>query len=328
MLAAEYVIAVSEVANCCSDIKSVAKRFGVNIGIEASVYRMSQGQSCVVIASFTTDANRLVEYSLSLLVVQLLIKKAIARGAKIYAVGIWNTPLISNFADSKRLAELKRAKRRFDPWGRLNPGKFFAIRSRFKNLSGLTFSPAFFRSLIAVAAWCSPLLGWVSRVSRAKASHKWHVPRPEEGEGIPLLAETAQRCTYCGSCVSVCPAYVITNDELVTARAKLSLANALIKDRPIEEREAFANFQCIRCGLCEEVCQTRLPLKECYEQLEQLVARRYGHYPHEVVEPFINKVDENRDWVLETFGLDAAPWSPDEMTRQLPGSRKLRGGQS
>jgi L-lactate utilization protein LutB len=164
-------------------------------------------------------------------------------------------------------------------------------------------------------------LGTLAKFVSAPSPQEWAVPSPEESDGSALLTQTAQRCTRCGACVSACPAYLLTGDELVTARAKLQLSDALFRDVAVQPDEAFRPFQCIRCGLCEEVCQTRLPLRDCYDKLEQRVVRHYGSYPAELVQGFVARVDERREWMERTFGLDLADWAPAELTPRFSKSR-------
>ncbi len=116
-------------------------------------------------------------------------------------------------------------------------------------------------------------------------------------------------CIECLACVSVCPAYQLTGEELVTGRAKLRMAESLAARELVAPREALRHFQCLRCGLCEEVCQTRLPLRDCYLVLEGWVARQHGH-PAELIRDFLGRVDESQEWTSRAFGLDQPEWSP------------------
>ena len=81
--------------------------------------------------------------------------------------------------------------------------------------------------------------------------------------------------------------------------------------------EAHAAFQCLHCGLCEEVCQTRLPLRDCYLVLENWIDERFES-PGERLKNFIEKLDHQREFIKSVFGLDLPEWSPDEKPPRVP----------
>lgn len=196
-----------------------------------------------------------------------------------------------------------------DPNQILNPMKFFHVRTRFSNALGILFKPTLYGALLHVLCIFSPIVGIMSRLFGGKRENKWSVPKVEEENGHDLLIESSIRCAFCGACVSVCPAYILRHDELATARAKLKIAEAILSKDEIRLQETSRIFQCLHCGLCEEVCQTRLPLKDCYAALEALVEKRYGR-PVETIERFVELVNKNRTWIESAFGLDLAQWSP------------------
>lgn len=322
LLAAELVLKPGKVPGFHEKAKKLANRFGIELAQEAIVSRIKGDRRCVLIASFPVDKNRAADYYLKLLFVQILTHMGTAAGGYPYGIGIWNAPFFNAHYSEDRRKELLRAKRKFDTENLMNPGKFFGVRSWFFNLLGWLFFPKVMLSLLSIATAVSPIIGFVARRFATKPDTRWRVPSPKEEEGLYLLTQSEQRCTRCGSCVAVCPAYVLTGDELVTARAKLSLSQAMLEGEPVSEREAFNSFQCIRCGLCEEVCQTRLPLRECYDKTEELAVRHFSGSPDETVAHFVEMVDEKRDWINSTFGLDQADWSPPQMTVKLPPARR------
>ena len=84
-----------------------------------------------------------------------------------------------------------------------------------------------------------------------------------------------------------------------------------MRGEELEKAEALSSFQCLHCGLCEEVCQTHLPLRDCYLVLEDWIANRFGS-PVETVQEFVEKLDSNREYIKDIFGLDLPEWSPIE----------------
>jgi ferredoxin len=95
------------------------------------------------------------------------------------------------------------------------------------------------------------------------------------------------------------------------------MAEAMINGIRLEGSEAFASFQCLHCGLCEEVCQTHLPLRDCYLVLEDWLESRFGS-PAETVWDFIHELDSRREFVRDIFGLDLPEWSPEESLTRVP----------
>jgi ferredoxin len=95
------------------------------------------------------------------------------------------------------------------------------------------------------------------------------------------------------------------------------MAEAMKNGVELNQGEAHAPFQCLHCGLCEEVCQTRLPLRECYLVLEDRIENRFGS-PVETIKKFIEDLDSRRDFISEVFGLRVPEWSPEEHVNRVP----------
>jgi FAD/FMN-containing dehydrogenase/ferredoxin len=322
LLASEVVLPVGSVSGFVDRARKLAARFGIKPSIEVIVSRPCNGaEACVVIASFPCDPNRRWNYLLGLVLVQLLMCHGLSMHGRAYGLGIWNAPFVAASYPASERQRLLRLKQESDPHRLLNPNKFFGVRTRFFNIPGLFFRPGIFRGLLRLASALSPLLGAVAGNGRISSGHRWLTPSPEEEDGRRLLAEASLRCTSCGSCVSVCPAYVLTGDELVTGRSKLRMGDAWLSGREVQREESQRPFQCLHCGLCEEVCQTRLPLRECYGVLEGWIETRHG-YPHELVQGFVRQVDADRELIRVTFGLDLPDWSP---VGPPPGLREVQG---
>ena len=103
------------------------------------------------------------------------------------------------------------------------------------------------------------------------------------------------------------------------------MAEAWLRGEEVGGEEAHRPFQCLDCGLCEEVCQTRLPLRDCYHVLERWIEKRYG-YPQELIQGFIKQLDADRELIRITFGLDLPEWSPDRSVPDLREVQKSMGG--
>ncbi len=316
LLGAEVVVPGKKLLHYMSKVRKLARRFKVIPAIEVIVCRSEKTFAYLVLVSFSCDYTKSVHYALSLLLIQMMVRLAAKCGGYPYGIGIWNTPFIKNKYSRDNLNRLKADKKTLDQTEILNPYKFFKIKGRFFGIPSLFLHPNIFSVILAAAHFSSPLLGSFAALIRPKQQYRWNVPNKED-QGELLLSQSFQRCTSCGSCVSVCPAYHITHDELVTGRTKLRLSEALINGMELKKEEAHALFQCLHCGLCEEVCQTRLPLRECYLVLEDWIENRFGS-PVETVQKFVQELDSRRDFILEVFGLIVPEWSPEEFVNKVP----------
>ncbi len=321
LLASEVVLPRKSVPAFIERARRRARRLGIKPAIEAIVSRADDGtDTCVVIASFPCDPGRGWNYLLRLLLVQILMRDGLSMRGRAYGLGTWNAPFIAGSYSPAERHRLLRRKEELDPRHLLNPNKFFAVRTRFFNIPGLFFRPTVFRLCLCIASAFAPILRATAGNGGLSSSHRWVVPSPEEGDGSSLLAQTSLRCTSCGSCVSACPAYLLTGDELVTGRSKLRMADVWLGSREIQKDESHRPFQCLHCGLCEEVCQTRLPLRDCYQILERWIEKKHG-YPRELVQGFVRRLDADRELIRVTFGLDIPEWSPGKIP---PGLRDVQ----
>jgi FAD/FMN-containing dehydrogenase/ferredoxin len=323
LLGSEAVIPQEKTSDYIAKVKKLARRFHIRSTVEVIVSRNGKSHTNLVIVSFSCDYSRTIHYYLSLLFIQLLVRLAARLGGSPYGIGIWNTPFVTSKYTPKQFSQLKAKKRAIDPHDILNPGKFFKVKGRFHNIPALALRPPIFRTILTVSHFLAPILGFVSRVTGPEHLQHWDVPAQSDEQGQSLLQQSSQRCTSCGSCISVCPAYQITGDELVAGRTKLRLAEALMKGMELSQAEAYSPFQCLHCGLCEEVCQTRLPLRDCYLVLESWLENRFGS-PQETVQSFVEKLDDNRDFIKDTFGLDLPDWSPDEQITRVPAVNRIK----
>lgn len=318
LLGAEVVVPGERLNRYLRAVKRITRHFGVRPAVEVILFREGDTPGFLVLASFGCDPSRSVHYILNLLLIQLLVRKAVLLGGFPYGIGIWNTPFVKSRFGGKRFHELRENKQKTDPRGTLNPHKFFKIEGRFFGLTSWFMKPLMFRGALFLSGLSIPLLGLLAKSRARHGEAVWAVPSREEEKGERLLRQSAQRCTSCGSCISACPAYHITRDELVVGRTKLRMAGWMIERRAgLSLREAHAVFQCLHCGLCEEVCQTRLPLRECYLALEMKLEERFGP-PEETIRGFIQALDAGREIVRDVFGLDIPEWAPDDPPDKIP----------
>ncbi|MBN2320878.1 MAG: 4Fe-4S dicluster domain-containing protein, partial [Acidobacteria bacterium] len=325
LLGSEVVIPQTKAAHYIAKVRKLARPFNIQPAIEVIVCRHDNSCSYLVIVAFSCDYAKFIHYLLSLLFIQLSVRLAVRQGGHPYGIGIWNTPFVQSKYSRIDLDRLRKRKREIDPYETLNPNKFFKIKGRFHNIPARFMHPLIFQPIMASARFFTPVLGLFARLFEPARQSRWDVPGQEDNQGKNLLHQSAQRCTSCGSCISVCPAYHITRDELVAGRTKLRMAEAMMNGIGLESIEAHAPFQCLHCGLCEEVCQTHLPLRDCYLVLESWLENRFGS-PAQTVQQFIEKLDSNRDCVKEVFGLDLPDWDPGEKLSRVPVIKRPSAG--
>jgi FAD/FMN-containing dehydrogenase/ferredoxin len=331
LLGSEVVIPREKILKYVKKVEKLARHFNIDPTVEVivcgktrsyinngkSTSKNNRFYSYLLIVSFSCDYSRTVHYVLSLLFIQLLVRMAVRYGGAPYGVGIWNTPFIKSKYSRNQLNRLRQKKYEIDPKDILNPNKFFKIKGRFFSIPSLFLRPIIFRSVLALFYFFAPVLGLIAKLFGPEPQSRWDIPPKEDKNGEDLLHQCAERCTSCGACISVCPAYQITGDELVAGRTKLRMVEAMTNGFGLERSEAHAPFQCLHCGLCEEVCQTHLPLRDCYLVLEDWLENRFGS-PEETVRSFIEKLDSHREFILDIFGLDLPDWSPEEKLSRVP----------
>ncbi len=270
MLAAEVVLPIEKAPKFLERAAHEGKRYGVHLASEA--YFVEDGHALLLPTFTFTASHRLAELytaSLSLGLTQL----GIALGGRPYAIGIWNTP----FAWAKfgaRFEALRAYKRKIDPAGLFNPGKFFELPRHWSSM--LLRLPALTVGLKG-ARLVAPLMRKIFQPSpKLQPARERGRPPAALSPMLDLLEYTATLCSRCGSCVPVCPAYIYTQDERTTARGKLQLGLALLRGERLDSDGAQALFYCMHCRACTDVCQSHLDLVPVWDELERRVAQLYG----------------------------------------------------
>jgi ferredoxin len=86
------------------------------------------------------------------------------------------------------------------------------------------------------------------------------------------------RCIKCFGCRDVCPVCFCTECSL--DQKKLVQPAKLPPDASFHlVRAVHMGGRCIDCGLCEEVCPSKIPLRALYKEVNKLVEEVYGYKP-------------------------------------------------
>jgi len=279
ILASEVTIPLESAAAFIEKGKKIGSNYGVEVSIDSYVIDKNEA---LIMATFLCDSRRM-KYYMNIPLVSILTKVALNLGAKPYGLGLWNAVYVNQLYDERRKRELRDYKKRTDPNNILNPGKFFSAGA--KGIMNLIFLPAVFGLLMNLMIGLSPVLGKIITMLLG-----------EEKKVDTLDYELSlHACARCGSCLSECPAYLVTGNEAVTAKGKIELARKLLKNQPVSREEAWNAFLCMHCKACEEVCQTNLELMSLWDALEAKIASKYGR-PDVQIKEFLTAIDENDEY--------------------------------
>ena len=275
ILASENIIPIGSAATFVEKAKKLGSHFGVEIFVDSYIL---DAKRALIMTNFLCDSRKL-KYYIDLPLTMILTKAAIANGAEPYGLGIWNAGFINYLYSDKQKKELLAYKAKVDPNNIMNPGKFFQVGS-------ILFKPSVLNFGVGTLSALAPVLGKLATAFFGKA-------RRVDDLDFEL---TTHACAKCGNCIAVCPAYLVTGNEEMTAKGKIALAKKLIEGKPITKEEAEKVFMCMHCRACEEICQTNLELMTLWDALEKRIEAVTGGRPTEKIDDFIKKVDASSDY--------------------------------
>ncbi|MBI5202496.1 MAG: FAD-binding protein [Elusimicrobia bacterium] len=286
-LGSELAVPDAQAHRYAATLEALARQSGVALSIEANA--AGPGES-VVIASFRAPAAS-NEFFARLALVFTMDRVGVEQfGGRLYHVGTYNTPFVDRKFGAERLAALTKTKRRLDPKGLFNPGKFFDFRTRLTSW----LKPS---SHWKAARWLIPRIEdkpWVFRLAGLLAGLLPTGPGPKDTG--TALNRAARECVNCGFCLPVCPAYLATRDERTTARGKLGLALAMDQGLKLSTKDVELLHSCMHCGACTAVCQSTLDLVPAWRDLEERAAKQAGGKPAKAIEAFVAGVEASEDY--------------------------------
>jgi FAD/FMN-containing dehydrogenase/ferredoxin len=277
LLASELILPLPKVAEYADHAANLGERFGVQLATEC--YFLNDG-TALTLPVYTFKAKNGIDEALKSSLAYVLTQAGIRMGGRPYGIGIWNSPFLKHKYGSK-LTALKNFKKQNDADYLFNPGKFFDLRFRtgaFGKLAALPLKS----SLVPI--WTS-LQPFFASVLTSKTS--------DHSRNSDLILDNEELCSKCGSCISVCPAYIDTKDERTTARGKLQLGKWILNGGSITAEEANVLFLCMHCGACTDVCQSRLDLVPVWDDLEQRVEQQFGKNLQRV-DAFVKSVEAKK----------------------------------
>jgi FAD/FMN-containing dehydrogenase/NAD-dependent dihydropyrimidine dehydrogenase PreA subunit len=281
ILTSETIIPIQKAASFIEKAKKIGNDFGVEVCVDSYIL---DAKNALIMTPYLCDSRKL-KYYLNMSLAPMLTQTAISMGAEPYGLGIWNAAFINNLYNAKKKQELLAYKAKVDPNNIMNPGKFFSVKSKFLNIPALIFNPGIFSLSMKLMILSSPVIGKIATLFMGKN-------KKIDSLDFEL---TTHACAKCGNCIAVCPAYLVTGNEEVTAKGKIALAKKLIDGRNLTKEEAENVFMCMHCKACEEICQTNLELMMLWDALEKRVETKFSR-PEEKINDFLEKVDDSKDY--------------------------------
>jgi FAD/FMN-containing dehydrogenase/NAD-dependent dihydropyrimidine dehydrogenase PreA subunit len=279
ILASEVIIPIPAAAAFIARAKKLGRRFAVEICIDSYIV---DEHRALIMATFLCD-SRTMRYFVDLPLATMLTHAAVKLGAEPYGLGLWNAPFVNHLYSKDKQRDLMAYKAKVDPNNILNPGKYLRVNANV--FSALVFHPAFFGLSMDLLMLLSPVIGKTATVLLGK-------DRKVDQLDFEL---TVHACAKCGNCLAVCPAYLVTQNEAVTAKGKLALAKKLLNNKKVTREEAANAFMCMHCKACEEICQTNLELMNLWDALEKRIEGKFGRPQAEIPE-FLKRVDASQDY--------------------------------
>jgi FAD/FMN-containing dehydrogenase/ferredoxin len=278
LLASEVVLPQKTATAFVDRANDLGRRFHVNLACEGY---MIKGGNILMLPVYTFHSSGKIDAALKSSLSYALTRLGIQLGGRPYGTGLWNTPFVRSRFNGT-LQDLQNYKQSKDPANSFNPGKFFNLNFR-TGLIGKLASVVFSSPMMSLAGITTPMLAALFTRGPAFASNH-RPPRRTGPRDLVLLNE--ELCSKCGSCIPVCPAYIETGDERTTARGKLQLGLAMMRNQQLPAEAAHMLFLCMHCGACTDVCQSRLDLVPVWDDLERRVEQRFGKEKEKVSEFF------------------------------------------
>jgi glutamate synthase domain-containing protein 2/glutamate synthase domain-containing protein 3/ferredoxin len=286
LLATEVVLPLDQVGSYFEKISEWGKRLGVTF--YPSSHLISQEQ-VLFLAMITSDHRKAIFY-IDMMLIPMMVRLAVQfYHGKPYGLGIWNTPFLRDLYSKEELKELVQYKKRVDPGGILNPGKFFSVSGRLGPLQKMLFHSDIFNLELSATQW---LLFKLFSIIPEKTLRQ---RIPVVPQGFEEVSKNVLSCAQCGNCVARCPVYHATRDETFTARGKLLTMKRALEAKKLELSKVLPLYFCLHCGRCDEECQVNLKHRQLYKDLEKYLSATVD-FPIQEVTDFVQEVEKSPEF--------------------------------
>ncbi len=286
LLASEMILPIGEVTSYIEKVNEWGKHLAVTL---YPIAHLINRDEVLFLAMLATDHRKLIFY-LDLMLIPMMLRLAVQSfGGKPYGIGIWNTPFLKRLYPPQTLKGLIQYKKKVDPMGLLNSGKFFSTSGRWGAFQRVLFREDFFDLGLSTSQWL------MFRLLSFFPPENLRLRTPLVPEKLEGLSKQILSCAQCGVCVGRCPVYRATGDETLTARGKFLTIKKALEKGELEFSKALPIYFCLRCGRCDEECQVHLKHLPIFEGLEKYLEER-GDFPIEQIKSFIREVEESPDF--------------------------------
>jgi glutamate synthase domain-containing protein 2/FAD/FMN-containing dehydrogenase/ferredoxin len=283
LLATEVLLPLNQVASYNEKIREWGKRLGITF---YPTSHLVNREKVLFLALIASDHRKAIFYA-DLLLVPMMVRLAVQHyEGKPYGLGIWNTPFLRDLYPKEELKQLVQYKKKVDPAGILNPGKFFAVSGKLGPLQKVLFHSDVFNLEMSSTQW---LLFKLFSVIPEKTLRR---RVPFAPQGLDKISNDVLACAQCGSCVSRCPAYRATGDETFSARGKLLTIKRALETGKLELSKVLPLYFCLHCGRCDEGCQVNLKHRELFDELEKYLSNSFD-FPMQEVTQFVQDVENS-----------------------------------
>ena len=286
LLASEMILPIDQVASYGEKLNGLGKHLAVTL---YPIAHLVNSKEVLFLAMLATDNRKNIFY-LDLMLIPMMLKLAVqSYGGKPYGIGIWNTPFLRHLYAREELRQLRQYKKKVDPGGILNSGKFFSTSGRWGSFQKALFQADIFDLGLSASQWL------MFRLLSFFPAEKLRLRTPIVSEKLEGIAKEILSCAQCGACVAGCPVYRATGDETLTARGKFLTIKKALEKGELELSKALPLYFCLRCGRCDEECQVHLKHLPIFEGLEKYLADT-GDFPIEQIKEFIREVEDSPDF--------------------------------
>lgn len=155
------------------------------------------------------------------------------------------------------------------------------------------------------------------------------LPLQDQG-GLEMFRDQVYSCTRCASCVAVCPTYLATGEEALSARGRISLIEAVLDGRlGLTRGLAERLSKCLECGACATSCPSGIDVPGAIHAMRVELARNGSNRLARGAARTLGGLKPGTgQWLLHSCAaayrtlpkLPMTPWLENGSRRRLPGT--------